>query len=122
MDALFIERIIILILMVVTGSLLLKGVYRLVRFLMKYKKEHGYTGLAFLIAGAVLALWGAYRLFVFIEPYLVYILAAIVGYFWFTGKTFKNSWRNNKTSSDDEFIREWEREWDIADINRRNGF
>lgn len=122
MDALFIERIIILILMVVTGFLLLKGVYRLVRFLMKYKKEHGYSGLAFLFAGVMLTLWSVYRFFIFIEPYLVYILAAVVGYFWLTSKTFKKGWRNSNVSTDDEIIHNWERDWDIADINRRNGF
>ena len=79
MDALFIERIIVLVLVGVMGCLLLKAVYKLVKFLVGYRNRHGISGLVLLMAGVVLAGWGVYEFFILIEPYLVYILAAVVG-------------------------------------------
>lgn len=120
MDALLIERIIVLILVGATGFWLLKAVYRLVRFLMKYRNEHGSSGLALLIGGAVLALWGIVEFFIFIGPYLVYILAAVVGYLWFTSNSFKKNWWNSSTSNILE--EDWYRAIEIDEENRRNGF
>lgn len=122
MDALFIERIIVLVLVGVMGCLLLKAVYKLVKFLVGYRNRHGISGLVLLMAGVVLAGWGVYEFFILIVPYLVYILAAVVGYFWFTSNSFRKGWNETKTTNDDRIIQEWERDWDVADINRRNGF
>lgn len=120
MDALFIERIIVLVLIGVMGYLLLKAVYKLVKFLVGYRNRHDITGLGFLMAGAALVGWGIYEFFIFIEPYLVYILAAVVGYFWFTSNSFRKGWKESRTSN--IFEEDWYRAIEIDEENRRNGF